>query len=384
MDVPGPAPRDMTGLAGATIVFRVDASLQIGTGHVMRCLTLAQALKAAGARCRFVCRAHQGHLIEHVSSLGFHASTLAAPSSSFTVAPDAPTHSAWLGCEASIDAQETIASIASTRPAWMVVDHYALDAAWEAEVRRHVARVMVIDDLVDRPHLCDLLLDQTVGRREGDYSTLVPASSRLLTGSSYALLRPEFAALRPYSLRRRVSSGLNEVLIAMGGVDSADATGRTLIALRGCDLPPACRLTVALGWTNQWQTSVRESAALMPWATQVLVGISDMAQRMADSDLTIGAASGMSWERCCLGLPSVLVVLADNQREAAKRLEDRGAAVVVGLDASFDAHLRSTMQQLLSDSDRLGGMSNAAQELVDGMGCQRVVSEILQIAPVWG
>jgi len=371
----------MTGLAGATIAFRVDASLQIGTGHVMRCLTLAQALMAAGARCRFVCRAHEGHLIEHITGQGFDATTLPIGAPDFLAAPGGPTHAAWLGCSTSTDAQQTLAAFDGQRLDGLVVDHYALDATWEALVRPQVSYLMVIDDLADRPHRCDLLLDQNLGRHAADYAACVPPGCRVFAGPRYALLRPEFAALREYSLQRRPAAGLRQVLIALGGVDRTDATGRVLAAMREGDLPPSCRLTVVMGAHAPWLQRVRVLAVQMPWPTEVLVGVSDMAQRMADADLSIGAAGGTAWERCCLGLPTLLSVLADNQRPGALALEAAGAAWLLGDVDTADRNLPAALRRL-ADPAEIRRLTAAAGAVTDGLGCGRVMSEWMALANV--
>lgn len=143
-------------------------------------------------------------------------------------------HAHWLPVSQAQDANDTAQALADRTWDWLVVDHYALDARWEGKVRPSCRFLMVIDDLADRPHACDLLLDQTFGRKEEDYCSLVPANCRLLCGSNYALLRPEFAATRPYSLQRRIRPVLRELLITMGGIDKDNATGQVLLALRSC------------------------------------------------------------------------------------------------------------------------------------------------------
>lgn len=371
----------MTGLAGATIVFRVDASLQIGTGHVMRCLTLAQALKTAGARCRFVCRAHEGHLIEHITGQGFDATALPIGAPDIREVLGGPTHAAWLGCSTSADAQQTLAAFEGQHIDGLVVDHYALDATWEALVRPRVSHLMVVDDLADRPHRCDMLLDPNLGRHATDYAACVPPACRILAGPRYALLRPEFAALRGYSLQRRSAPELHQVLITLGGVDRSDATGRVLAALRDGDLPPSCRLTVVMGAHAPWLERVRDLAVQMPWPTEVLVGVADMAQRMADADLSIGAAGGTAWERCCLGVPTLLIVLADNQRPGALALEAAGAAWLLG---DVDTAARSLPDALrrLANPAEIRRLAAAAGAVTDGLGCGRVMSEWMALANV--
>jgi len=364
-------------------VFRADASLQIGTGHVMRCLTLADALAAKGADCQFICRAHQGNLIEFIRSKGYlthilpvvsaNASNLAIHSE--LAFPDL-RHSQWLGATQAQDAEVCASLLEAQRPDWLIVDHYALDVRWEQALAPYYHNLMVIDDLADRKHSCDLLLDQTFGRDVADYRPLVPADCRLLCGSQYALLRPEFAALRPYSLQRRARPVIRELLVTMGGVDKDNATGRVLQALGSCSLPEDCRITVVMGATAPWLEEVRNLAQEMPWAARVLVGVNDMAQLMADSDLAIGAAGATSWERCCLGLPSIMLVLAANQMQVALGLEEAGAARVADLEQRAPRQLAELIGQLFDDSRQLLRMSECAASIVNGEGANNVMRQM--------
>lgn len=366
------------------IAFRADASLQIGTGHVMRCLTLANALAAKGADCQFLCRVHEGNLIELIRTKGYIAHGLpiapAAGTDSPAPHPDAPAsdlaHSHWLGATQVQDAEACTPILAAHRPDWLIVDHYALDARWEGALAPHYCKLMVIDDLADRPHACDLLLDQTCGRDAADYRPLVPDACRLLCGSQYALLRPEFVALRPYSLRRRAQPSLRELLITMGGVDKDNATGQVLLALRTCPLPADCRITVVMGGTAPWLDEVRKQAQQMPWPTRVLVGVSDMAQLMVDSDLAIGAAGATSWERCCLGLPTILLVLAENQHKVAQVLERSGAAKLINFAQCVTKQFEELLVPLIDDPAQLPHMSECAASILDGSGLDAVMRQM--------
>ncbi|WOC78303.1 UDP-2,4-diacetamido-2,4,6-trideoxy-beta-L-altropyranose hydrolase [Stutzerimonas frequens] len=364
------------------VVFRVDASLQMGTGHVMRCLTLADALRVAGAKCEFICRAHPGNLLDLIRSQGYITHELAvvqdrsgADVSGYKAesGEQSTAHGDWLGASQAEDAAACEPIVAKLHPDWLVVDHYALDARWEQALKHHCHRLMVIDDLADRSHVCDLLLDQTFGRQVKDYRARIPGDCQLLCGSQYALLRPEFAAQRPYSLQRRVKPQLRQLLISMGGVDKDNATGRVLEALRGCPLPDDCRITVNMGSTAPWLSEVKQQAISMPWATEVLVGVSDMARLMADSDLAIGAAGATSWERCCLGLPTIMLVLADNQRQVAQGLEQSKAARIIEKLQDIGSCLPDLLRHLTQHPASLQFMSRSARRIVDGRGVNTVV-----------
>lgn len=354
------------------VAFRVDASLLIGIGHVMRCLTLADALKTQGTECYFISREHSGHLLDVIQQRGYQANRLAAP------VPDAIkeselTYSAWLGSIWQTDAADTAAILVDLQPDWLVVDHYALDQRWEEALSPHYRKLLVIDDLADRPHRCDLLLDQNLGRQPHDYTGLVPAHCQVLTGPHYALLRPEFAALRAYSLQRRQEqSALRQLLISMGGVDQPNATGQVLEALRTCAVPADCRITVVMGLTAPWLINIRELAAQMAWPTEVVVNVTDMAQRMADSDLAIGAAGSTSWERCCLGLPTLMVVLAANQQASAQALKNANAVYLIGGEGDIATHLPLALKKL-TISDCQSRMSLAASTVSDGQGVEKIL-----------
>lgn len=357
------------------VVFRTDASLDIGTGHVTRCLTLAEALREQGADCHFICREHPGNLLHEICQRGFKVHALPvgehrAPRDDMQF----PAYADWLGADWTTDAAQTKAEVGKTAVDWLIVDHYALGAPWETTLRPWVNRIMVIDDLADRAHDCDLLLDQNFGRQAEEYVNLVPAGCPQLIGPQYALLRPEFATLRSYSLTRRVDGTLNRLLISMGGVDKGNATGKVLSALRNCILPENLNVTVVMGPHAPWLAQVREQARQLPWATKVEINVRNMAQFMADSDLAIGAAGTTAWERCCLGLPTLVIVLADNQREGAAALEAAGCVVRLADDDTLDRTLPEGLAQLF---DQAGTMQHAASQLTAGEGVAQVVSLLL-------
>lgn len=363
-----------------TVVFRVDASLAMGTGHVMRCVTLADALALQGGECQFICREHPGNLIEHIRSQGFqvHVLPLTDAVEVNLVAANVPivepqlAHASWLGSTQEKDVVECTAILSELMPDWLIVDHYALDTHWETALKGHYQKLMVIDDLADRAHQCDLLLDQTFGRNAKDYEPWLPDACTLLCGSQYSLLRPEFAALRAYSLERRKIPQLEQLLITMGGVDKDNATGQVLEALKSTELPANCRITVVMGTTAPWLAEVRQLADQMAWSTTVKVGVSNMAQLMAESDLAIGAAGATSWERCCLGLPTIMVVLAENQKMAAAILEQAQAVVTLNLGKSLTTELAQIIKVLQHDKPRMKNIIKHANSITDGTGCQFV------------
>lgn len=366
------------------VVFRVDASLDIGNGHVMRCLTLAEALREKGADCQFVCRAHPGNLLDLIHQRDFDTHIL--PSQQFThsasclrggrVGESKLMHAAWLGAEWTLDAVETKDGIGETMVDWLIVDHYALDFRWEQQLRSACRRLMVIDDLADRPHDCDLLLDQNLGRVSADYDDLVPHGCTVLVGPLYAILLPEFAALRDYSFARRVNSQLKHLLITMGGVDKDNATGQVLHALKNCPLPTDCRISIVMGLHAPWLEQVRDQAAQMPWATDLLVNVREMAKLTANCDVAIGAAGMSAWERCCLGVPTLTMVLAVNQVVGAVALKKTGAVLLLEDRGRLATELHEKIAFLL-DSQRLQAMQHACGMVTKGDGAVLLAEKIM-------
>ena len=357
------------------IAFRTDASLQIGTGHVMRCLTLANALRERGAQSTFICRPHSGNLLDLIQQRGHTAIGLAQADDELT-APKDPSHAKWLGTDWASDAAQTRQALSDQVVDWLVVDHYALDRRWEQAVRPYARRIMAIDDLADRPHDCELLLDQNLGRQAKDYGGLLNRHTQTLIGPAYALLRPEFAQWRERSLQRRAQPQLSNLLITMGGVDQANATGQVLDALTRCELPADLRITVVMGPTAPWLSQVHAQAIAMPRPTQVLAAVRNMAQWMAESDLCIGAAGGSAWERCALGLPSLLLILANNQDSGAMALQSHDAAWVADDVQQLMTHMSALVNKNTATA-ALSKMSQAAAKLTACNGASQVVELLL-------
>lgn len=353
------------------LLFRTDASMDIGTGHVMRCLTLADAMRRRGASSLFVCRDHPGHLADLITRRGHQVELLPLED-----ARDEEGFDPRLGGNILADAAATERYAAAVGADWIVIDHYALDARWERQLRGDRRRIMVIDDLADRPHDCDLLLDQNLGRAAMDYDHLVdPRLAQVVVGPRYALLRPDFAMLRESSLTRRRKAGkIARLLISLGGVDRDNATASVLAALEGSALPGDCVVTIVMGPSAPWIEEVKEKAAELPWDCEIQVGVSDMARLMADTDLAIGAAGSTSWERCALGVPMLIAVLADNQREAAAALVDAGAAWKLELQGEGDRSLKQHLSRIFDNRALITGLSERAATICDGRGTERVAN----------
>lgn len=359
-------------------IFRVDASIQIGSGHVMRCLTLADALKSEGATCTFICRQHDGNMLDFIQHKGHSVIALPACEIDSSVTNNHPRQDylSWLGATVDEDAQQTIAALqlfTVDTPNWLIVDHYTLDKDWEHQFRPYFQKIMIIDDLADRQHECDLLLDQTFGRDEGDYQSLVPEYCSILTGSYYALLRPEFDQWRKYSLQRRQQPQLKHLLITLGGFDKDNVTGEVLAALKGSNLPKDCQITVVMGKHAPWLEEVKAQTQLLPWTIRVKVNVENMAELMANSDLCIGAAGSTTWERCCLGLPTIMLVLAENQQKIADRLKEKSTVYIAHDRKSISTVVNQILKNNLSE---LSSKTKESSLICDGAGVTKTKNHL--------
>ena len=360
-----------------SIVFRVDASIKMGTGHVMRCLTLANALTQEGEGCYFICRPHKGNLIQYIEDCGYKALTLPKPLLSFSPNADnsLSSYGKWLGADMPDDANQTIEECEKNNiydVSLLVIDHYALDWRWETKLRAYVKQIMVIDDLANRQHDCDFLVDQTFNRDKQDYDQFTPKYCKILTGSQYSLLRPEFSEWRQRSLDRRSNTEFKRLLITMGGTDPQNCTGQILHSLEQCNqLPKNTEIIVILGATSPYIEEVRKLALSMSVTVDVKVGVSNMAEVMAYSDIAIGAAGSTTWERCCLGLPSILLVLDFNQQTIASNLHNKKVAIIID---SINMLCDFAINRMLEEKNCY---SKNSADICDGLGVDRLLKHIL-------
>lgn len=311
------------------VVFRTDASLAIGTGHVMRCLTLAEELGRSGVRSTFVCRSFDGDLRGEIVRRGFELLTLQPLHDTAESATANDPYRNWLGVPWEQDAHETIQAItgAEILPDWLVVDHYGIDNRWERLLKPFVGQTFVIDDLANRAHDCEMLLDQNLYDGMSDrYRQLVRPDCAILLGPQYALLRDEFRRARA-NLRPR-SGAVERLLVFFGGVDQADLTSRALAAIRGIEAPHFM-VDVVLGVGNPHRHEIEVFTNRMQNAT-LHVQTGEMARLIAMADLSIGAGGTTTWERAYLGLPSLAVIVAENQREMTETAARAGACLNLG------------------------------------------------------
>jgi len=345
------------------IVFRVDSSLVIGSGHVMRCLTLAQALKENGVNVAFICRKHEGNLICKIRSSGFVVHELEMYKE---IKVDTRlAHSPWLGATQQQDANDCINIFKPGKIDWLIVDHYALNDLWQKRLNPYYEKLMVIDDLADRKHQCDVLLDQNFGRSYKDYKDLVPTSTKLIIGSEYALLRPEFEKYRQYSLNSRKDEKFKKLLVNMGGADPDNITGKVIDRLQVAKLPKNVEITIVMGKTAPHLTRVITSVNKLPYKSEVKVDVNNMAELMANADIAIGASGATTWERCCLGLPTIQLITAYNQEFIAQKLNEINAIKLVEID--------DVIENLENFQYWMKSVGKSASKVTNGTGVKRLL-----------
>lgn len=342
------------------ILFRVDASSRIGTGHVMRCLALANHLADLGARCAFLARE---------ATLGTLVQTLQSRHALLPLPGDPPDSQ-----DQDQDAALCLAALASSAQArWLVVDHYQLDSRWEKAMRPAADSLMAIDDLADRAHDCDLLLDQNlVANMERRYDGKLPAGCRKLLGPRHALLRPEFGKL---SVRSKPGDDAPlRMLLMFGGADPQALCLRVLRILASQAVK--FELDVVAGSLFSRLEELRQQVAELPGAC-LHVATSDMAGLMAKADLAIGSSGVSSWERCSAGLATIAISQADNQEEIGVALAEAGAHLYLGrAETLADEDIQAALQVLCAKPWLRHAMSRAAGSICDGRGTARVARHL--------
>ena len=318
---------------------------------------------------RFACRLHEGNLVDLVEQRGYRVLTFGDPTSSRRGTEGG--YARWLGVTWEQDARDTTEAISTfeARPDWLIVDHYALGSRWESFLRPHVDQVMVIDDLANRGHECDLLLDQNL-YENGDtrYLGRVPERSRLLLGPRYALLRPEFRSARKTLSPR--SGTVRKVLVFFGGVDATNRTREAVQALSVIDSDDL-QVDVIITPLQRHRRDVITACSAQGFACHV--GTSRMAGLMSEADLSIGAGGTATWERCCVGLPCITLALTENQRQLVHDAALAGLLYAPDTPCESCDALVDHLQACVKNPLLLAAISRNAMAAVDGRGTERVV-----------
>lgn len=329
-------------MTARTALFRADASVSVGTGHVRRCLTLARALARDGWISRFAVSEESLVVVPELLSAPFEVRTLEPREGRAARALEASVPD---GCDL------------------LIVDHYGLDRAYETACRRFTRRILAIDDLPDRTHDADMLVDPTPGRTETARADHIPPGATLLAGPSYAPLRPELTAAR----FDRKAAAPPRLLVSFGGTDPGDATGRFLAALAATPLE-GWTVDVVLGRAAHHAKNVAETVSRTEGRVRLHLDPPDMTALLVSASLAVGAGGVSALERCCVELPSIILAIAENQRGTADALVAAGAASLAPDIGSAVAAAHA----LAHDPEGRARMASAAASVCDGRGTQRI------------
>jgi UDP-2,4-diacetamido-2,4,6-trideoxy-beta-L-altropyranose hydrolase len=354
------------------IVFRVDASQSIGSGHVMRCLVLAKAIQNKDTKVIFITRNHIGNLNQLISSKGYEVRSLSLPVEGQQY--NLSGYEQWLGVEQKVDAEQSIALLDGTEPDLLIVDHYALDKDWESRLRPYVKTIFVVDDLANRKHDGDWILDQNYNLDNTRYDRWVTADTVKLLGPQYSLLRDEFTRWRAHIRDRK--GRINRIFLFFGGFDPDNLT---LLVLKALQHPQLSHIAVDVvtGIGNPYGNDIRNFVAEHP-NTKLHVQVENIAELMVEADLAVGAGGSTTWERMALGLPSVVVTIAENQIPFTRALSEAGYLNWLGNGQDIDQPIvENLLLDLIDQPKKLSAQSLKCQELVDGQGVDRVVGIIL-------
>lgn len=360
------------------IFFRVDSSEKIGSGHLFRCLSLADQLRKNGENVIFVSRIFPGNMCDLIEKLKFKVHQL-PPGNGEIISQN--KHSEWLGVSWQQDVQETINVLRSfDKPIdWMIIDHYAIERSWEERIRPYSKKIMVIDDLADRFHDCDLLLDQNLyADLETRYKNLLPEHCQRMLGPQYALVRMEFFEARR-KLRDR-NGLIKNILVFLGGADPNNVTVKVLKAVKVVNRPDIV-VNVVVGSANPNKEMIAGICSSIPNANY-FCQVDNLAKLTEDADLAVGAGGSANWERCLLALPAIIVVTAQNQLETTLALEKSGAIMNLGWHAEMNVeNLVDAINCVLNDREKLLQMSKNSASIMAGSefvpGPKKIVKAII-------
>lgn len=363
------------------VVFRVDAALHIGSGHVMRCLTLADELTCQGVNCIFICREFDGNLFTLIKDKGY--SLFPLPEIKTILSPKAGQivpHEHWLGTDYESDAKQTIDIFKHMKIKidWLIVDHYAIDIHWEQLLRPYVNKIMIIDDLADRKHDCDLLLDQNYYQQlEKRYQYLLPEYTQTLLGPSYSLLRKDFTLYNNELKNYRERFNQGNIIMFFGGIDSNNETDKALEGIKN-SLREQDNVQIILGINNSNIEGLKVKYKKFK-KFSFHIQINDMSARMANAYLYIGAVGTTTWERCVMFLPGIVVSVADNQIEMAKALNQINSHIYLGESSqTYPSHYKEAYQTITNNYENLFQMSKVSGGLACAEGVKNVVTIMIK------
>ncbi|MBP2077995.1 UDP-2,4-diacetamido-2,4,6-trideoxy-beta-L-altropyranose hydrolase [Oceanobacillus polygoni] len=354
------------------VFIRTDASTGIGTGHVMRCLVLAEELRKKNVSVTFVCRRLSGNLIEYIKSKSFTVISLPTPTNSN---PDQDDEN-WLKLNWKTDVRQTINAIGKQPDKdWLIIDHYAIDKKWERTIKPMVKKLMVIDDLANRQHDCDLLLDQNLYRNlDKRYEKWIPSYTTTLLGPTYLLLRQEF---RDIQYVEKKSDNVKRILISFGGSDPTNETMKAIKAIKLMNQPDIA-VDIVIGFSNQNYSAIKKYCEDIP-NIKIHYQIDYLAELMAKADLAIGAGGSTTWERCYVRLPAITIETATNQSEILSYLSEIGVICHLGLSKEVaEQDIANQLMHIINNPEMLKGMMDASKLMMRDFNESLVVDRLLE------
>jgi UDP-2,4-diacetamido-2,4,6-trideoxy-beta-L-altropyranose hydrolase len=355
------------------IFIRTDSSRKIGSGHVMRCLTLAEELHKTDTTVEFITRNHLGNIDNQIKGEGFKVYSLPSPNRrKLQCALTKYEH--WLGVKQNIDADETIQVLKGRKIDWLVIDHYAIDHNWESKLRPYVKKIMVIDDLANRKHDCDLLLDQNYIRNKNRYDHLVAPNTIRLLGLKYVLLKKYF--IENTNSRTQINS-IKRIFIFFGG---ADLDNLTTLAIRSLSRSGLKHLLVdvVIGLANPHQVELKKEIKKYP-NIKLHIQIDNIAKIMSKADIGLGSGGSVTWERISIGLPSIVVTTANNQVAFIRELDKDGYVKWIGNAYQIDEDFfYNILSEVVRNPHWLILQAQKGQKLIDGMGVKRISNALIR------
>jgi len=350
------------------IYIRADSSELIGIGHIMRTLTLSDALRELGFKIIYICANTVGNINDLIIKKGYSVSFIEN-----SCINNNSENNITTSYECILrDANETIDCIKG-KCDLLIVDHYSIDYRWHNIVKNSADRIMVIDDLANRRLDCDLLLDQTYGRQKKHYSLLVNNNCKLLLGSRYALIRPQFLSMRDSSIKRKSNNNtIRNILISVGGID-INNTSLILLNTIYKIYRDNSKIIINVVLTSKSPNigSIKHFIEKTSLNITLFIDVEDMENLMAEADVSIGGGGTTSWERCVMALPSIVVIQADNQKFLSEKLERKGAIVILKHMDTLPKVIQS-----IEKNSHLSHMSYSASLICDGIGVTRVSKSI--------
>lgn len=347
------------------IVFRTDSSFKIGTGHVMRCLTLAKELEK-NSNIKFICRNREGNLINKIEFEGYQVFKLERHAIDESLKVD------WLGTTQEQEALDSEKILKEIKPDLLIVDHYGIDSYWHERMYKFSKKILVIDDLANRNYSCDILLDQNFFKSaRSRYKKLVKDNCKLLLGPKYALVREEFVT----KYQNLKSFEINRILLYFGGTNIKNNLFKVIEGIRSCK-KDNINIDIILG-----KNSFLKDELINVFSSMKNISFYDfvdnMSEIMSNSDLYIGSAGTTTWERSIMGLPSIVISVAKNQIEPMNALKDEGLSFYLGSQEKFtSSEITQKLNYIIDNPAILKKMRKNNMKLVDGKGVSRCVSEI--------